>query len=172
MLRPCLRQSRGVSRSLCSQCYQLYHRTLPAPSHNKPIAATRFFSSTRPARNTAQTSTITDADRVPLRKQLKNDAKSVKARQRETREKEEASRQQWELTVGVEIHAQLDTEAKLFSRGSTIYPMTEGIWSNYGQGRRRYSARFRIPMSLFLTWRFPGVNRLVFYTRDTGFEIY
>lgn len=28
---------------------------------------------------------------------------------------EEESRQQWELTVGIEIHAQLDTESKLFS---------------------------------------------------------
>lgn len=138
MLRPCLRQSRGAARSLCSQCYQLYHRTLPAPSHPNLIAATRFFSPTRPTRNTTQTSTTTDVDRVPLRKQLKNDAKSAKARQRETRQKEQASRQQWELTVGVEIHAQLDTEAKLFSRGSTIYLGTEGIQSNCGQGRRRY----------------------------------
>ncbi|ODM19300.1 Glutamyl-tRNA(Gln) amidotransferase subunit B, mitochondrial [Aspergillus cristatus] len=113
MLQPCLRQSRRAARSLCSQCYQLYHRTHPAPPHPNPIAATRFFFST-------QTSTATDADRVPLRKQLKQDAKSVKARQRETRDKEEASRQQWELTVGVEIHAQLDTEAKLFSRASTV----------------------------------------------------
>lgn len=137
MLQPCLRQSRRASRPLCSQCYQLYHRTHPAPTHPTPIAATRFFSA-RPARNAAQTSTTTDPNRVPLRKQLKQDAKSVKARQRETRDKEEASRQQWELTVGVEIHAQLDTEAKLFSRGSIIYIMAVGKRSNDGQERRRY----------------------------------
>lgn len=55
-------------------------------------------------------------DRVPLRKQLKQDAKALKAQKRQRKEGEEASREIWELTVGVEIHAQLDTTAKLFSR--------------------------------------------------------
>jgi hypothetical protein len=56
------------------------------------------------------------SDRVPLRKQLKQDAKALKAQKRQRKESEEASREIWELTVGVEIHAQLDTKAKLFSR--------------------------------------------------------
>lgn len=63
-----------------------------------------------------QTATTDSPDRIPLRKQLKQDAKAVKARKRQTRENEEASRQKWELTVGIEIHAQLNTESKLFSR--------------------------------------------------------
>lgn len=39
----------------------------------------------------------------------------MKSRKRQKREDEEASRQKWELTVGIEIHAQLNTETKLFS---------------------------------------------------------
>ena len=58
----------------------------------------------------------TSADRVPLRKQLKQEAKALRSHKKQRKETEEASRQEWELTVGVEIHAQLDTEAKLFSR--------------------------------------------------------
>ncbi|KAJ5749079.1 uncharacterized protein N7511_010775 [Penicillium nucicola] len=59
------------------------------------------------------------AEHVPLRKQLKQDAKALRSHKKQRKESEEASRQEWELTVGVEIHAQLDTEAKLFSRGAT-----------------------------------------------------
>ncbi|OQE28369.1 hypothetical protein PENSTE_c003G07257 [Penicillium steckii] len=59
------------------------------------------------------------SDRVPLRKQLKQEAKALKTQKRQRKENEEASRQIWELTVGVEIHAQLDTTAKLFSRAAT-----------------------------------------------------
>lgn len=57
-------------------------------------------------------------ERVPLRKQLKQEAKFLRSHKKQRKEDEEASRQEWELTVGVEIHAQLDTEAKLFSRMS------------------------------------------------------
>lgn len=55
------------------------------------------------------------ADRVPLRKHLKQQAKTLRSHKRQRKEDEEASRQEWELTVGVEIHAQLNTDAKLFS---------------------------------------------------------
>jgi aspartyl-tRNA(Asn)/glutamyl-tRNA(Gln) amidotransferase subunit B len=100
MLRPL---ARGAVRSLCSQC------RLIAPIHNNHhpfIPLRRLQTSTSP-------------DRVPLRKQLKQDAKALKAQKRQRKESEEASRQEWELTVGVEIHAQLDTAAKLFSRAPT-----------------------------------------------------
>ncbi|KAI5301162.1 hypothetical protein KEM55_001969 [Ascosphaera atra] len=61
---------------------------------------------------------------IPLRKQLKDEAKAKKAAKRKggkTREKNAAAKRlkDWELTVGIEIHAQLDTDAKLFSRAST-----------------------------------------------------
>lgn len=130
MLHPCLRSSRRAARSLCSQCQQLY---LPRPRpHPRPntLNALQFLSSSSPARNTTlqtslatatATTTATESpDRTPLRKQLKQDAKAAKARKKEIEEREKASRQKWELTVGIEIHAQLDTEAKLFSREWTF----------------------------------------------------
>ncbi|TQB70442.1 hypothetical protein MPDQ_000470 [Monascus purpureus] len=67
----------------------------------------------------ASTFSTYSSDRIPLRKQLKQEAKALKARKKKRRENEEASREKWELTVGIEIHAQLDTESKLFSRAAT-----------------------------------------------------
>lgn len=128
MLHPCLRSSRRAARSLCSQCRQLYSpHPRPHPRPNT-LNALQFLSSSSPARNTTlQTSPVTTTatateppDRTPLRKQLKQDAKAAKARKKETEEREKASRQKWELTVGIEIHAQLDTETKLFSREWTF----------------------------------------------------
>lgn len=74
------------------------------------------------------------ADRVPLRKQLKQEAKTLKAQKKQRKESEEASRQTWELTVGVEIHAQLDTAAKLFSRIAYLAPHE---WSCFTHIRSR-----------------------------------
>ncbi|KAH8692644.1 Glutamyl-tRNA amidotransferase subunit B, mitochondrial [Talaromyces proteolyticus] len=58
--------------------------------------------------------------RVPLRKQLKDEAKSLKT---QNRLKKGANRPPqhdgWELTVGIEIHAQLNAETKLFSKAPT-----------------------------------------------------
>ncbi|KAJ5601605.1 hypothetical protein N7510_011139 [Penicillium lagena] len=100
MLRPL---ARGAVRSLCSQCRLI----APVHDNNHPFILLRRLQ------------TSTSPDRVPLRKQLKQDAKALKAQKRQRKESEEASRQEWELTVGVEIHAQLDTAAKLFSRAPT-----------------------------------------------------
>jgi aspartyl-tRNA(Asn)/glutamyl-tRNA(Gln) amidotransferase subunit B len=53
---------------------------------------------------------------IPLRKQLKDGAKNLKAQKRQKKGKEETPNHDgWELTVGIEVHAQLNTEAKLFS---------------------------------------------------------
>lgn len=118
MLHPCLRQSPRAARSLYSQWPRLYspfpavHSGLQHRDHQRRPCTIRSFSSSGPVQNTV----VAAEDRTPLRKQLKQDARSAKARKRETKKKEEESRQQWELTVGIEIHAQLDTEAKLFSR--------------------------------------------------------
>ncbi|KAJ5657200.1 uncharacterized protein N7484_000849 [Penicillium longicatenatum] len=71
-----------------------------------------------PRKNFSSVSNL-QTDRVPLRKQLKQEAKSLKAQKKQRKQNEAASRQEWELTVGVEIHAQLDTAAKLFSRAAT-----------------------------------------------------
>jgi hypothetical protein len=68
------------------------------------VAAVRFQSS----------------DVVPLRKQLKDEAKAKKAVSLESRGKSRVKDvdprlKDWELTVGIEIHAQLNTARKLFS---------------------------------------------------------
>lgn len=58
---------------------------------------------------------------VPLRKQLKEEAKRAKSQSRNGRGKKQvAVNDEWELTVGIEIHAQLNSEAKLFSSPYTV----------------------------------------------------
>lgn len=58
---------------------------------------------------------------VPLRKQLKEEAKRAKGQARNNRgQKNAAASNDWELTVGIEIHAQLNSETKLFSSSSTL----------------------------------------------------
>lgn len=105
MLRP---WPSGAVRVLCRVNWPVLARP--------PVNAARF-PSTRSLQSAAST------DRVPLRKQLKQEAKALKVQKKLRKETEEASRQEWELTVGVEIHAQLDTEAKLFSREySPVHP--------------------------------------------------
>ena len=124
MLRPWLR--RGTLRAL-----SLPARTVP------PLLNVRFSST--PAAQTP--------DRVPLRKQLKQQAKSLRSHKRQRKEDEEASRQEWELTVGVEIHAQLDTEAKLFSRTSlSVYRSEASLtWNRSSNLHQRCSQFQRCP---------------------------
>ena len=59
----------------------------------------------------------TTQDCVPFRKQLKEEAEARRL-ERVKKGKQEngtARLEEWELTVGIEIHAQLNTDAKLFS---------------------------------------------------------
>ncbi|KAI1427611.1 GatB/GatE catalytic domain-containing protein [Xylaria sp. FL1777] len=59
---------------------------------------------------------------VPLRKQLKDEAKKQKASSK--KKKKNVNNQVvggWELTVGIEIHAQLNTAKKLFSAATTSF---------------------------------------------------
>ncbi|KAK8043878.1 hypothetical protein PG994_012716 [Apiospora phragmitis] len=61
---------------------------------------------------------------VPLRKQLKDEAKKAKAAGKKKKKKKNATNQVvpgWELTVGIEIHAQLNTAKKLFSEATTSF---------------------------------------------------
>jgi aspartyl-tRNA(Asn)/glutamyl-tRNA(Gln) amidotransferase subunit B len=116
MLQQWLRQSPGAARFLRGSCCRgpqsgsLRHSPLPAAPHG--------------CIRSLQASATESRERIPLRKQLKQDAKALKAQKRQKRESEEASRQKWELTVGIEIHAQLNTETKLFSSASNLccYP--------------------------------------------------
>jgi len=56
---------------------------------------------------------------VPFRKQLKDEAKKRRAAERlgpnAQKTRANSPLEKWELTVGIEIHAQLNTERKLFS---------------------------------------------------------
>ena len=60
------------------------------------------------------------ADAVPFRKQLKDDAKrqrfAVDTWQEKRKGTSDDRLKKWQLTVGIEVHAQLNTERKLFSR--------------------------------------------------------
>ncbi|KAJ9271807.1 hypothetical protein DTO212C5_2232 [Paecilomyces variotii] len=115
MLRSWLPRSNRVARyELCSRCLRL-SRGQPEITalHAAQTSSKQFL------RSLQTTASTTAGDHVPLRKQLKAEAKALKARKREKKDHEEASRQGWELTVGIEIHAQLNTEAKLFSRAAT-----------------------------------------------------
>ncbi|KAK2737297.1 hypothetical protein FQN57_000381 [Myotisia sp. PD_48] len=57
---------------------------------------------------------------VPFRKQLKDESKAKKrlAKGKGSRKDANSQVEGWELTVGIEVHAQLDTDAKLFSNAS------------------------------------------------------
>ncbi|KAI1324483.1 GatB/GatE catalytic domain-containing protein [Xylariaceae sp. FL0255] len=59
---------------------------------------------------------------VPLRKQLKDEAKQQKASGKKKKKRvNNQTVEGWELTVGIEIHAQLNTAKKLFSAASTSF---------------------------------------------------
>ena len=92
-----------------SGAVRILYRTIHRPLRPLAIPSKFLFS---------RNSQTAPADRIPLRKQLKQEAKTLRAQKKQRKEREEASRQEWELTVGVEIHAQLDTAAKLFSSKS------------------------------------------------------
>ncbi|OQO29244.1 hypothetical protein B0A51_05458 [Rachicladosporium sp. CCFEE 5018] len=67
-----------------------------------------------------QVSTASPPNAVPLRKHLKDEAKRKKADAKATRGLRQndaaiARLEKWELTVGIEVHAELNTACKLFS---------------------------------------------------------
>lgn len=95
------------------------------------IAALRQANQTSPSRAfgtrvepaTAVSSDATAAPTAaPLRKQLKEQAKALKASGKRKRNKaDNQTVPGWELTVGIEIHAQLNTARKLFSPAATSF---------------------------------------------------
>lgn len=101
------------SRNLCRECLQKRRRAQGAPLRwqfvKPPFHHLRTLHTEEPRPNT-----------VPLRKQLKDLAKERRASGESKSAKRDAKRkdlslERWELTVGIEIHAQLNTERKLFS---------------------------------------------------------
>ncbi|KAK9788076.1 putative Glutamyl-tRNA(Gln) amidotransferase subunit B, mitochondrial [Seiridium cardinale] len=89
----------------------------------RPVAAN--VSGARCLHTEPQSPTVTapsEPPHVPLRKQLKDEAKKAKASGK--KKKKNAANQVvegWELTVGIEIHAQLNTARKLFSAAATSF---------------------------------------------------
>lgn len=84
------------------------------PARTRPSLRTASRSA-QPARYATQ---VTET--VPLRKQLKYEAKSKRAAGSNSASQPSGvtpkNVEDWELTVGIEIHAQLNTARKLFSR--------------------------------------------------------
>jgi aspartyl-tRNA(Asn)/glutamyl-tRNA(Gln) amidotransferase subunit B len=71
------------------------------------------------AQNTSTDSALSETT-IPFRKQLKDEAKKKKAEGTGKKPKQENQKlDDWELTVGIEIHAQLNTARKLFSAASS-----------------------------------------------------
>lgn len=58
---------------------------------------------------------------MPLRKQLKDEAKKAKKQGKKKSKGDSQTVDGWELTVGIEIHAQLNTARKLFSPAVTSF---------------------------------------------------
>ncbi|KAK4094234.1 hypothetical protein Purlil1_1725 [Purpureocillium lilacinum] len=91
----------------------------------RPAPVGHLLRSASPARalhaatNGAPTSSQTPA--VPLRKQLKEEAKLAKKQGKKKSKGDSQTVDGWELTVGIEIHAQLNTSRKLFSPATTSF---------------------------------------------------
>ncbi|KAH8819406.1 glutamyl-tRNA amidotransferase-like protein subunit B [Xylogone sp. PMI_703] len=85
-----------------------------APSYTPRLRSQRPLHTTSEAAPT--TVGVDTPDIVPFRKQLKDEAKKRKAEGLPMRANSENQKlDDWELTVGIEIHAQLNTSRKLFS---------------------------------------------------------
>ncbi|KAF7555129.1 hypothetical protein G7046_g6623 [Stylonectria norvegica] len=61
------------------------------------------------------------AQAVPLRKQLKEETKQARKQGKKKSKGDSQTVDGWELTVGIEIHAQLNTSRKLFSSATTSF---------------------------------------------------
>ena len=84
----------------------------------RPILVQKWSLASRHAR--ALQSQVSTVDDLPFRKHLKDEARRKRGTGDNTnRGKEEAAKklrlEKWELTVGIEIHAQLNTTRKIFS---------------------------------------------------------
>ncbi|KAL0936902.1 pet112 family protein [Colletotrichum truncatum] len=110
-----------LSRQGCLASTRRPYTRLPARS--APWAPTlRLESRASYATAQATPAAAAQAPPVPLRKKLKEEKKQLK---KDTRgQKSKGSNQTvdgWELTVGIEIHAQLNTARKLFSPAATSF---------------------------------------------------
>lgn len=78
------------------------------------------------------TATNASPEAVPLRKHLKDEAKRKKAEAKASntgnkKQKTDPRLEKWELTVGIEVHAELNTACKLFSSAPTASAEGTGL---------------------------------------------
>lgn len=92
-------------------CLARCHNGFPSVSLNQRILNFRPYHLSESRR--------TDLVSAPLRKELKDEVKAKKnvGGKRETTTTHTWPLEEWELTVGIEIHAQLNAKHKLFSGG-------------------------------------------------------
>ncbi|KAI0404669.1 GatB/GatE catalytic domain-containing protein [Xylaria palmicola] len=95
-------------------------------SRIQPSVAASYASLTTPPVRYLHTETeplpyTSPATHVPLRKQLKDEARRQKASGNKKKKNANQVVDGWELTVGIEIHAQLNTARKLFSPAATSF---------------------------------------------------
>ncbi|KAK3320209.1 amidotransferase-like protein [Cercophora scortea] len=102
-------------------------RVLRAPLVPRPAPAAvghtrRFLNTTTTTATTTTTTASPVTAHEPLRKQLKEQAKALKASgKKKKKNSDNQTVPGWELTVGIEIHAQLNTARKLFSPAATSF---------------------------------------------------
>ncbi|KND89396.1 Glutamyl-tRNA(Gln) amidotransferase subunit B, mitochondrial [Tolypocladium ophioglossoides CBS 100239] len=93
----------------------------------RPVAAGWMLPRAGPVRafhaapGSTTTATASQGPAVPLRKQLKDKAKQAKKQGKKKSKADSQTVDGWELTVGIEIHAQLNTSRKLFSSATTSF---------------------------------------------------
>ncbi|KAG8409815.1 hypothetical protein J3458_018896 [Metarhizium acridum] len=89
-----------------------------AVAWRSPISLSGHF---RAASTIATPTASSNESVIPLRKQLKEEAKLAKKQGKKKSKGESQTVDGWELTVGIEIHAQLNTARKLFSPATTSF---------------------------------------------------
>ncbi|KAK1961752.1 PET112 family protein [Colletotrichum sublineola] len=111
-----------LSRHGCLTAARTPYSRLPA----RPVPAWSPVARLRGSRATYATvqppATPAEASPVPLRKKLKEEKKQLNKEARNQKPKgSNQTVEGWELTVGIEIHAQLNTARKLFSPAATSF---------------------------------------------------
>ncbi|KAG6119617.1 hypothetical protein E4U14_005074 [Claviceps sp. LM454 group G7] len=108
-----LLEGRLPQRGCLVSCHGLGRSGVTLPPHNQ-LRALHHVPSATPAANSIDLT-------VPLRKQLKEEAKLAKKQAKQKSKGNSQTVEGWELTVGIEIHAQLNASRKLFSPATTSF---------------------------------------------------
>ncbi|GKT50647.1 glutamyl-tRNA(Gln) amidotransferase subunit B, mitochondrial [Colletotrichum spaethianum] len=111
-----------LSRRGCAAAARRPYTRSPARSVLVWSPASRFGESRATYATAQATAAPAEAPPVPLRKKLKEEKKQLKKEARNQKPKgSNQTVEGWELTVGIEIHAQLNTARKLFSPAATSF---------------------------------------------------